>query len=140
MKKAPGWRLICRDTRVLLKKHLTALRAEKPIASTRLKGRKSYVYVLFVPSVARFARRIRGEWEAGPGLDEDHPEHLTHFPKRFFTSPSAGYASRNSRNRCNIPLAPLLHLHLETVHERLLSLESQRRLVGRKGTLSKPST
>jgi hypothetical protein len=35
------------------KETLTTLRAEKPIASTRLKGRKSQVYVLPVPSGLR---------------------------------------------------------------------------------------
>ncbi len=119
---------------------LTALRAEKPIASAELGGGSSKFHVLTVPFVTCRKGRAGSACEPRPGLHENFLKHVARFPERFLTTASAGNAPRHGRNRDDVALTPSFNLHGETVHERLLSLESRQGSSERKDALSKPPT
>jgi hypothetical protein len=118
----------------------TALRAEKPIASARLKGWTGYFHVLAFPSVAWWRERAGELCETRPRLDENRPKHLTHLPKRFLTTPPAGDTPWQTRDGGDVAFPSRLNLHRETVHERLLTLESRQGSSERKDALSCPPT
>lgn len=112
----------------------------KTIASAELGGGSSKFHVLTVPFIACRKGRAGSACEPWPGLHENCLKHVARFPERFLTTPSADNAPRHGRNRDDVALTPSFNLHGETVHQRLLSLESRQGSSVRKDALSKPPT